>query len=136
MDTQVQQATLAVALGRHYLNHQTDPQGLDALIPSVLEALPDNPKGDTWRYAPSSDPSDYRLYSIEWHQSSMTAGNRPSAETVPEETLSGLARGLRIATQCPLPPSSTRSILKSALRFLHPPGPLSSRRCRGTRGHA
>lgn len=111
MDTQVQQATLAVALGRHYLKHQTYPQELDALIPSVLEALPDDPKGDTWRYAPSSDRSDYRLYSIGWHLSSMTAGSRPSAETVEEETLSGLARGLRIATQYPLPPSSTRRML-------------------------
>ena len=83
METKVQQARLAVALERHYLEHQSYPNELSRLIPGVLDALPDDPMGDTWRYATSADGQDYQLYSIGWNL--IDDGGQPTEQGKREE---------------------------------------------------
>lgn len=65
--TLVQEARIAVAMERYFLREQSYPQALEDLVPTCIDAIPPDPMGDTWRYVPNADHSDYHFYSIGWN---------------------------------------------------------------------
>ncbi len=67
LQTSLDEAVTACALERFFLDHQTYPARLDALVPNYLATVPtDVIDGAPLRYAPTPD-GRYRLYGVGWN---------------------------------------------------------------------
>ena len=70
-DTQLQleMAKVSIQLERYYLSHQSYPEGLEALVPKWIPALPMDPMSAQPFHYRRLEPDGFELYSVGWNGS-------------------------------------------------------------------